>query len=160
MRVELTIEGQRKLLTVINETQKGLVREITKELRSSADTVKARARAAAAAFAFTGTFIQRFETSVSTRALSATVRARAPHAWIIARGGRRPGKMPPPKELIAWLKFRGIPERAAFVVARAIQRRGIKPRPVVDEAWAAERPSFIARVTQAVERLASSFSRG
>ena len=43
--------------------------------------------------------------------------------------GRRPGRrMPPPRALFGWLRRHGIDQRAAFVVARAIGRRGIKGR--------------------------------
>ncbi len=43
--------------------------------------------------------------------------------------GRRPGgPMPPPDALGGWLRRHGIPLSAAFVVARAIARRGIKGR--------------------------------
>ena len=45
--------------------------------------------------------------------------------------GRRPGARPPPLQPIReWLARRGKPERLAFVVARAIGKRGIRPRNV------------------------------
>lgn len=43
--------------------------------------------------------------------------------------GRRAGRrMPPPRALLGWLRRHGIDPRAAFVVARAIGRRGLKGR--------------------------------
>jgi hypothetical protein len=59
----------------------------------------------------------------------------AKHArWVLE--GRSPGARPPPSDVIAaWLRRRGYSRkeasRMAFVVARAIGRRGIKPRPVL-----------------------------
>lgn len=41
--------------------------------------------------------------------------------------GRRPGgKMPPDKAIRKWVRVKGIPERAVFVIRRAIARKGIK----------------------------------
>lgn len=47
--------------------------------------------------------------------------------------GRKPGRMPPSAALIPWLKRHGIPASAAFVVARAIAKRGIKPKPFMQD---------------------------
>lgn len=56
--------------------------------------------------------------------------------------GRAPGKMPPSQALIPWVEAKGIriqtksgyskPEAAAFVVARSIGKKGIKPTNVID----------------------------
>ena len=50
--------------------------------------------------------------------------------------GRRPGKQPPVKPLIDWIKFKRIPvptgmsvESFAFLIARKIGREGTDPRP-------------------------------
>lgn len=63
-------------------------------------------------------------------------------------GGRRPGKMPPIKAIIPWIEAKGIKfinkkgnaipkESAAFIIARSIGEKGIKPTNVVKEAQTA-----------------------
>lgn len=54
----------------------------------------------------------------------------APHLVFVERG-RKPGKMPPSKALRPWAEKRLGDGRLAFVVARAIGRRGIKPTPIL-----------------------------
>jgi phage gpG-like protein len=51
--------------------------------------------------------------------------------------GRRPGRMPPPASLIPWMKRHGIPASAAFALARAIAKRGIKPKPFMQDGFKA-----------------------
>ena len=43
--------------------------------------------------------------------------------------GRKPGKQPPLSNIQQWLTIRGIPQKAAFPIARKIGREGIKPTP-------------------------------
>jgi len=51
--------------------------------------------------------------------------------------GRSPGRMPPPAALIPWMKRHGMPASAAFVLARAIAKRGIKPKPFMQDGYKA-----------------------
>lgn len=58
-----------------------------------------------------------------------------PHVAVIEEG-RRPGSTPPPVEPIRrWLERRGMDGRLAFVVARAIGRRGQPPQRVFRRAF-------------------------
>ena len=51
--------------------------------------------------------------------------------------GRRPMRRPPPRAALrGWARRHGIPERALFVVARAIGRRGLAARPFMVPALA------------------------
>lgn len=43
--------------------------------------------------------------------------------------GRKPGSFPPISSIEPWLTLRGIPEEAAFPIARSIYKFGIKPTP-------------------------------
>lgn len=43
--------------------------------------------------------------------------------------GRKPGKMPPVDSIKEWTRLKGIPEKAAWPIARSIGRFGIKPTP-------------------------------
>jgi hypothetical protein len=40
--------------------------------------------------------------------------------------GRRPGKMPPVKDIREWTKLKGIPESAAYPIAKKIGEKGTK----------------------------------
>jgi hypothetical protein len=40
--------------------------------------------------------------------------------------GRHPGKMPPVKDIIEWTRLKGIPESAAFPIAKNIGKYGFK----------------------------------
>jgi hypothetical protein len=40
--------------------------------------------------------------------------------------GRSPGKMPPIKDIIEWTRLKGIPESAAFPIAKSIGKNGFK----------------------------------
>jgi hypothetical protein len=49
--------------------------------------------------------------------------------------GRRPGSMPPIKEILAFMRKRGLgsSNSAAFAIAHTIKKRGIKPIPLLEE---------------------------
>lgn len=47
--------------------------------------------------------------------------------------GRLPGKMPPLSEILEWTKSKGLPDAAAFPIAKNIGKFGIKPRPVLQQ---------------------------
>lgn len=68
--------------------------------------------------------------------------------------GRKPGaKMPPPSSLHRWMRSKGIPTSAAFVLARSIARRGIKGRFFMKSGADAARnsmPKFLAEMGRAV----------
>lgn len=41
--------------------------------------------------------------------------------------GRKPGKMPPVSKILEWTRLKGIPEKAAWPIARSIGKFGIAP---------------------------------
>ena len=45
--------------------------------------------------------------------------------------GRLPGKQPPLSDIVQWVKSKGLPEAAAFPIAKNIGKFGIKPRPIL-----------------------------
>ena len=47
--------------------------------------------------------------------------------------GRLPGKQPPLSDILEWVKSKGLPEGAAFPIAKNIGKFGIKPRPVLQQ---------------------------
>lgn len=151
MLVEITLDGQRKLISTLDQKNKAMVKGIMKELRASGRAIATQAGAAAPQF--TGTLASRVRVTSSARFLGARVSLFAPHSWIIGRGGRQAGaKMPPPKQLVEWVKARGLAateqqaKHVAFVIARAIAAKGIKPNLFLDRAWAAEYPNLVQRL--------------
>ncbi len=53
----------------------------------------------------------------------------------VVEEGRRPGSQPPTAPIAAWATRHGIPTTAAYVIARAIGRRGTRPRPYLKPAF-------------------------
>jgi hypothetical protein len=53
-----------------------------------------------------------------------------PYAPYAFEFGRKPGKQPPVEAILKWLAFKGIDgdRRTAFIIARSIGRKGVKPR--------------------------------
>ena len=49
--------------------------------------------------------------------------------------GRGPGKQPPVATIAGWASRHGIPEASAYLIARAIGRRGTRPRPYLKPAF-------------------------
>jgi hypothetical protein len=80
----------------------------------------------------------------------------------VVEDGRAAGAtMPPPAALVqgGWLRRHGIPDSAAFVVARAIGRRGIKARPYLKPALQSNlvfiQREFDSLMTRVMKRLAA-----
>lgn len=80
-----------------------------------------------------------------------------------AEEGRRPGRPPPTEALIPWVASKlGVPpgpERAstAFLVARAIGRRGTTGAHMVEEGWEATRHEIRPRLKEAGVRITRQF---
>lgn len=74
--------------------------------------------------------------------------------------GRRPGSRPPPPQALhGWLRRHGIPTGAAWVIARAIGRRGIKGRFFMKAAEAAVRRALPTLARQAAQRVEATWRR-
>lgn len=67
-----------------------------------------------------------------------------PGFWV--ERGRRPGRMPPIEAIRGWAQQRGL---VPFLVARAIGRRGIRPRPFLAPAFAKQRRAIDALFVKA-----------
>ncbi len=69
--------------------------------------------------------------------------------------GRPAGKkMPPPRALQRWVVKKGMNKSMAFVVARAIGRRGTKPRPYLEPALAASQGAIVRHFETQLRRWA------
>jgi hypothetical protein len=79
----------------------------------------------------------------------------------VADKGRRPGSAPPPKQaLYGWLDRHGIPRSAAWVIARAIGRRGVKGRFFWRAAERAVRQALPSMAQQAARAVESAWRGG
>lgn len=84
--------------------------------------------------------------------------------WV--EGGRMPmRKMPPPGSLLQWIQRKlGIPEKQAsrleFVIARAIQRKGIKPQPFMQPAFEAKKDRVKQLADEAMRRAIAEINGG
>lgn len=75
--------------------------------------------------------------------------------------GRRPGsRMPPPDAIKQWLHDKGGDEKMAFVVARSIGRRGIKPTKFLERAFLEQIPGMEQRLAAGVVRAMGRFGGG
>jgi len=71
--------------------------------------------------------------AVPKGANSVTLYNTTKHAPFV-EGGRRAGaRMPPREAILPWVLRKGLPASAAWPIARAIARRGIKPRRVITQ---------------------------
>ena len=83
-----------------------------------------------------------------------------PYDEVIERGRRKGARMPPPDALRPWLQAHGIPEEAAFVVARSIAENGITASPYIEPAFRAVGPLAAASVTRIGEAVVADFDGG
>lgn len=91
----------------------------------------------------------------SPTGLLGTVYSDSPYALAVHEGRRRGAKMPPPSALEGWLGRHGLDVRLAFVIARAIGRRGIPPRPFLRQALEDSRGAIdrnLSEAAKAIER--------
>ena len=78
---------------------------------------------------------------------------------IVMEEGRRPGAaMPPPQALLGWMRRHGIPASMAFVLARAIGRRGIKGRFFLKKAMDSVERSLPNLMSEMMRRIGTSWS--
>lgn len=79
--------------------------------------------------------------------------------------GRKPGKMPPPSALERWVKIvMRVPAKdvkgVAFVVARAIGKKGIKGRFYMKKGWDQSKAQVNRYFAQALDKIVEDLARG
>ncbi len=91
--------------------------------------------------------------------LGAEVAAPNPEAAAVEMGTAPAGAlkqhMPPSAALAGWVRRHGMPESAAFLVARAIKLRGIRARPWMSTAHTTIAPKFVKDLTAKLNQLVS-----
>ncbi len=86
----------------------------------------------------------------------------AEHGPVVEFGRRAGAKMPPVAEIRDWAKRKGIKDydRAAFLIARAIKKRGIPAAPYLFPAFEEERPQFLGRLERGINEANRRIARG
>lgn len=82
-----------------------------------------------------GKLLQSLDTRVIKTAFGTlyTIQLRAEDYLQYVDAGRRPGTYPPISKIRQWTRVKGIPENAAFPIARKIKEKGIKPTNVISK---------------------------
>lgn len=74
-------------------------------------------------------------------------------------------KMPPKGSLVSWIQLKlGVPEKQAsrleFVIARAIQRQGIRPQPFMQPAFEAKKGRVVELANEAMRKAIAEINGG
>jgi hypothetical protein len=154
MAIEIRIKGDAKLKESLKpELYKPVVHEMMRDLGKAG-----RKAAKAKAPKDTGTLRKKIGFRASHTGL--TLFSPTSYARYVELG-RRPGARPPPSNALhGWLRRHGIPVSAAYVVARAIGRRGIKGRFFMAAGMAAMKKLLPYDIKKAEKRVAQRFAKG
>lgn len=76
--------------------------------------------------------INQLKLTVNKSSNGLVIKTDLPEYAIFVDAGRKPGKQPPLQSILDWCRRKGIPEGAAFPIARKIGREGIKPTNFMD----------------------------
>ena len=82
------------------------------------------------------------------------------YAPVVEYGRSAGAAMPPPDALLGWMRRHGIDAAAAFAVARAIGRRGTRPRPYLKPALDKNRPAITREMTAVLKRISARLAAG
>jgi hypothetical protein len=91
---------------------------------------------------------------------SARIYSNLGYAVPVEFGRRKGARMPPPRALRGWARRHGMPESAAFGIAKNIQRRGIKGRFFMKKAAETIMFKMPFQIKLAEKRIAKRFSSG
>lgn len=125
-------------------------------LQRSGDEMAEAARGNLGERSYTGRAAANVQSSVEGTGIALELRvgvntAIAPEAAVL-ESGRRPGApMPPPDVIASWLASSGGDAASAFVVARAIGRRGMSPTHWLSRAVATTRPAIAGNVRTGID---------
>jgi len=64
--------------------------------------------------------------------------------------GRKPGSFPPISDIEKWTKLKGIPQAAAFPIAKSIYKFGIKPTNIIEKSIKQFEPQLIQDIEEDV----------
>jgi hypothetical protein len=152
--MEVRIKGDAKLKEVLKPE---LYRPVVTEMMTDLGKVGRKA-AKAKAPKDTGALRK----SINFKASHTGLRLFSPlhYARYVELGRRAGARPPPPNVLHSWLRRHGIPVRAAYVVARAIGRRGLEGRFFMAAGMAAMKKLLPYDIKKAEKRVAQRFAKG
>lgn len=135
---KVTLHGFDKLTRTFRSAPQWLGEEMSKGMRQSGLAVQRES--AILAPVDTGRLRASIETQIDGNVIPEWVKIGPTVKYgAFVEFGRKPGaRMPPPSALIPWIRRHGgagNPEAAAFLLARAIAKRGIKPRPYMQDGF-------------------------
>ncbi len=94
----------------------------------------------------TGTLVKGLESKVRFDGARAVIEVFAEDYFRFVDQGRKPGRFPPVDKIKAWLRVKGISEKAAFPIGRKIATEGIKGikilNPTIDSVTVAFLPKY------------------
>lgn len=98
----------------------------------------------------TGRLRSSIQTEIRKEGFEAIIFSDVNYAMPVEEGAKP--HFPPPDALSGWAKRHGL-HGLEFVIARAISRRGLPPRPFLFPSWDEERPNFINNITNVAKKM-------
>ena len=82
------------------------------------------------------------------------------YAPVVEYGRSAGAAMPPPSALTGWMRRHGMDETYAFALARAIARRGTRPKPYLKPALDKNRPAITREMAAVLQRISNRLAAG
>ena len=154
--IRVTVKGVGETLNLFKSLPDRLLLALLQAMREVAIDIQSRAKINAPVFRGLLRVSILQSVSVDDRRIVGRVGSAFTYAPVVEYG-RASGWFPPVNELRIWARRKLGDERAGFLVARAIKKRGFKAQPYLLPALEAARPRvqliFDARIKQAIQAL-------
>lgn len=154
--IRVTVKGVSETLSLFKSLPDRLLLALLQAMREVAIDIQSRAKVNAPVFRGLLRVSILRSVSVDDRRIVGRVGSALTYAPVVEYG-RASGWFPPVNELRIWARRKLGDERAGFLVARAIKKRGFKAQPYLLPALEAAKPRvqliFDARIKQAIQAL-------
>jgi hypothetical protein len=87
------------------------------------------------------------------------VTTKLPDYAIYVDQGRKPGKMPPLRAVLAWMKRKNIDKKYSFVIRRKIGREGIKATNFIKAGFLKTSPDFVQLIKELQKKYAEYIAK-
>jgi len=101
-----------------------------------------------------------WEVTNSSNSVTGRAGSNLSYAPVVEYGRSAGATMPPPDALAGWLGRHGMDASFAFVVARSIGRRGIRPKPYLKPALDKNRPAITREMSAVIDRIFARLAAG
>lgn len=128
---------------LIEEFGKEVVAEMQQELIENGDIAS-------------GNLYRSLKVEVQTSIKETIVRFLSLDYGIDVDKGREPGKFPPISKIKEWTKLKGIPEKAAFPIAKKIYKFGIAPKPFIFDSFNKKKTAFVKKLADVYSKSITS----